>query len=492
MTVLSFLSGGGEMGARIRAFDWASTALGAPESWPETLRTLVQVMLAARQPMFIAWGPERRMLYNDGYAPLCGNKHPWALGRPFDEVWADIIGDVGPIMDAAYAGIPTYMDDIQFVMRRFGHDEETHFSFGYTPVKDERTGAVQGMFCTCLETTAEVLLSREREREILRLRELFRQTPSATAVLNGPDHVFEIANAAYLALIGDRPIIGKPVAVALPEIVDQGFVTTLDTVYRTGETYVGQSVPVRLRRAPDAALETRLLDFVYQPIRGGGGGAGPVYGIFVQATDVTEQRQAEQMQTLLNQELSHRMKNQIAVVQSIVLQSLRGATGLEDARSKITSRLGVLARAHDMLLTGRSERARIADIVASSISLHEEGPGRRFTIAGPDMEFGAQAAMSLALIVQELSTNAAKYGALSVPDGQVHVTWGDAEIDGQPAIVFRWREIDGPPVAPPTARGFGSRLLMGGISGAVSHPTMDFASDGLRYELRVVVNPTET
>lgn len=486
MTVLSFLSGGGEMGARIRAFDWASTSLGPPESWPEALRTLIQVLLAARQPMFIAWGPDRRMLYNDGYAPLCGEKHPWALGRRFEEVWADIITDVGPIMDAAYAGIPTYMDDIQFVMRRFGHDEETHFSFGYTPVKDD--GTVVGMFCTCLEITAEVQISREREREILRLREMFRQAPGPTAILNGPNHVFEIANPAYLALVGNRPVIGKPLAEALPEITEQGYIATLDLVFRTGESYVGRSMPVRLRRGRDGSLETRLLDFVFQPIRGSG---ATVYGIFIQATDVTEQRQAEQMQALLNQELSHRMKNQIAVVQSIVVQSLRGASDLEDARAKITSRLGVLARAHDMLLTGRSERARIADIVANSISLHEEGPGRRFTIEGPDLEFGAQAAMSLALIVQELSTNATKYGALSVPDGHVHVTWGDAEIDGQPAIAFHWREIDGPPVQPPTGRGFGSRLLMGGIAGAVSHPTVDYAPEGLRYELRVVVAGSE-
>ncbi|WP_181705999.1 sensor histidine kinase [Chthonobacter rhizosphaerae] len=471
------------MGERIRAFDWSSTSLGHPSGWPETLRTLIRVMLASRQPMFIAWGPERRMLYNDGYAPLCGNKHPGALGRRFEEVWADIIDDVGPIMDAAYAGVPTYMEDIQFVMRRYGRDEETHFSFGYTPVRDEASDTVVGMFCTCLEITSEVLLSREREREVARMRELFEQAPAATAVMSGRDHVFEIANAAYIRLVGNRDVIGRPLREALPEIAEQGFETLLDQVYATGLAYVGSDVPIEFRRGVNAPVETRILDFVFQPIRSGG--ADKVRGIFVQAADVTEKRAAEKMQRLLNQELSHRMKNQLAVVQSIVTQSLRNASSLDEARGKVTGRLEVLARAHDMLLTGKTERATIADIVASAIGHHEDEPGLRFDIEGPPIEFGSQAALSLALVVQELSTNAAKYGALSVPEGRVTIRWNEAELNGERALDFAWKETGGPPVSPPTGRGFGSRLVLGGISGAVSHPTLDFEPDGLRYRLLV-------
>jgi hypothetical protein len=113
---LAFLEDGGEMGARIRAFPWESTPLGPASAWPQPLRTLVTVMLGSGQPMFIAWGPERVVLYNDGYVPMLGTKHPSALGRPFAEIWPDILHDVGPIMDRAYAGIPTYMDDITFTM----------------------------------------------------------------------------------------------------------------------------------------------------------------------------------------------------------------------------------------------------------------------------------------------------------------------------------------------------------------------------------------
>jgi signal transduction histidine kinase len=154
------------MGARIRDFDWTASPLGASEAWSIELRTLVSVMLGSGQPMFLAWGPERTMLYNDRYAPICGAKHPWALGRPFAEVWADIIDAVEPIMDRAYAGVPTHMDDIAFTMvDRRGYPEEAHFSFSYTPVRDG-SSAVAGMFCACAEITERVFNDR-------RLRFLF-------------------------------------------------------------------------------------------------------------------------------------------------------------------------------------------------------------------------------------------------------------------------------------------------------------------------------
>ena len=87
----AFLAGGGELGARLRAYDWAATPLGPADAWPAALKTLVAVMLGARQPMFVAWGPERTMLYNDDYATVCGARHPASLGRPFRQVWFDIL-----------------------------------------------------------------------------------------------------------------------------------------------------------------------------------------------------------------------------------------------------------------------------------------------------------------------------------------------------------------------------------------------------------------
>src|SRR5690606_18191885 len=153
-----------------RATDWSATPLGPVEGWPPGLHTLVSMMLASLQPMFVAWGPERILLYNDGYAALLLDRHPAALGRPFASVWSDIIDDVGPILDRAYAGEATYMADIEFQMIRHGRREETHFSFSYTPVRNAG-GEIAGVFCACEETTAQVRGARALEAAQEKLRQ---------------------------------------------------------------------------------------------------------------------------------------------------------------------------------------------------------------------------------------------------------------------------------------------------------------------------------
>ena len=112
---IAFLDGGGELGTLIRAHDWSCTSLGSPDTWPHELRTLVGLMLASQQPMFLAWGAEHLMLYNDGYARLCRDRHPAALGRPLEEVWHDILDDLRPVIDRTFAGSAMHMDDIAFV-----------------------------------------------------------------------------------------------------------------------------------------------------------------------------------------------------------------------------------------------------------------------------------------------------------------------------------------------------------------------------------------
>ncbi len=155
------LRGGGAMGDRIRAFDWATSPLGDVQSWPSPLKTLVRVMLAAKQPMFVAWGPDLTMLYNDGYVELLGSKHPDALGTPFMRVWAEIRADLQPLVDRVFAGDPVHMDDITLMVEREGRSPEAHFAFSYTPVYDD-DGEVRGFFCPCAETTEQVLAERRQ------------------------------------------------------------------------------------------------------------------------------------------------------------------------------------------------------------------------------------------------------------------------------------------------------------------------------------------
>ena len=175
------LRGGGAMGDRIRAFDWATTPLGDVQSWPSPLKTLVRVMLAAKQPMFVAWGPDLTMLYNDGYVELLGSKHPDALGAPFMRVWAEIREDLQPLVDQVYAGEPVHMDDITLMVDREGRSPEAHFAFSYTPVYDD-DGEIRGFFCPCAETTGQVLAER-RQGFRLTLEESLRGLDDPEAII---------------------------------------------------------------------------------------------------------------------------------------------------------------------------------------------------------------------------------------------------------------------------------------------------------------------
>ena len=168
---LDFLAGGGKTGALMRAHDWSESPLGPPDTWPQSLRTVVSLLLQSQFPMFVAWGPDLGFLYNDPYAEILGAKHPRALGRRFYDIWSEIWPDISPLIDAAMAGHATYHEDLPLLMNRKGYDEQTWFTFSYSPVRDE-SGTVAGIFCACSETTQKVLVERAMRESEARLREL--------------------------------------------------------------------------------------------------------------------------------------------------------------------------------------------------------------------------------------------------------------------------------------------------------------------------------
>jgi PAS domain S-box-containing protein len=160
------------MAALMRTHDWSASPLGDPSTWPQSLRSVVQLILSNRQLMFVAWGPDLAFIYNDGYAPTFGRKHPWALGRPFREVWSEIWDDVEPLVARALAGETTWNENLHLVMERNGYPEDAWFTFSYSPLHDEN-GDVAGMFCAGIETTSQVLAKRHRDA-LLRLDEQLR------------------------------------------------------------------------------------------------------------------------------------------------------------------------------------------------------------------------------------------------------------------------------------------------------------------------------
>ncbi|MGY2733611.1 HWE histidine kinase domain-containing protein [Sphingomonas sp. UYP23] len=192
--------------------------------------------------------------------------------------------------------------------------------------------------------------------------------------------------------------------------------------------------------------------------------------------DISRQKEADNHRALLTAELEHRIKNTLAVVQSIVSQSLSSVATPEEARDAIGERLATLSHAHDLLTRSSWTAAPLLMIVEGATRLHGERPGR-LLISGPDLELSAKSALAFSMSLHELSTNAAKYGALSNEVGHVELTW---TLEGQGedrTLDFRWREFGGPPVNLPSRTGFGSRLMkglardMGGIGELKFEPT---------------------
>ena len=157
----NFLAGGGEMGARVREFDWSATSLGPRERWPQSLRSAISILLASRAQIVLFWGPKLVALYNDAYARVLGSKHPWALGKPasqcLSEIWDDNLGPL--VQGVLQTGEAFYAQDHAFVVERHGYPEETYFDVSYDPVRAE-DGAVGGILCIVSETTGRVLERR--------------------------------------------------------------------------------------------------------------------------------------------------------------------------------------------------------------------------------------------------------------------------------------------------------------------------------------------
>src|SRR3954454_4907209 len=167
--VPAVFAAGGAVGRALAAVDWTSTPLGPPEQWPQSLISVVRIMLASRFSMWMAWGPELTFFCNDAYRrDTLGAKYPWALGRPAGEVWAEIWPDIGPPIEQVMdTGVATWDEALLLVLERSGFSEETYHTFSYSPLADD-AGQIVGMLCVVSEDTERVIA----ERRLATLRDL--------------------------------------------------------------------------------------------------------------------------------------------------------------------------------------------------------------------------------------------------------------------------------------------------------------------------------
>ena len=279
------------MAERTRNFDWSRTPLGSPDQWPQSLRTIISVILNSRFPMFLWWGPDLIQFYNDAYRPSLGNdgKHPSALGQRGEECWPEIWPVIKPLIDQVLTdGEATWSEDQLIPIYRNGKLEDVYWTFGYSPVNDE-SGKVGGVLVVCTETTEKVKQSRQAQKRQQSILNFFVQAPVAIAFMKGPSFVVELANQKVLEYWGRKmeEVINRPIFEAIPEAAGQGFEEMLTSVLTTGQTVVATEQPVLLER--NGALEKTYINFVYEPYYDLD---GSISGVIVVAHEITEQVEA--------------------------------------------------------------------------------------------------------------------------------------------------------------------------------------------------------
>lgn len=570
----SFLFGGGKIGALIKALDWSKSSLGPITQWPAHLKAAVGLMLPAKAQIVLFWGPEFVALYNDAYALTIGDKHPKALGRPARESWAELWGDLEPLLQQVLlTGETVFAKDRPFYIERHGYPETVYFDISYSPVHDE-AGGISGILCIVDETTeriaAERALAKAEERlsyalqaagmigtfdTDLRSNTVYSDARFATMFsvapekaesgaplddyLAGihPDDVDRVRDGIQQAIAtGEQCLLeyrllpkdgkiswlevhgrclyddaGKPwrmpgVAVdithrkqaelavgrlaAIVESSDDAIISKnlagIITSWNDGaqrlfgyeaDEAVGSPVTILIpedRLAEETNILARIrrgervehfetirrrkdgslidISLTISPIRDD---RGSIVGASKIARDITDRKAAERLHNTLLHEMKHRLKNNLSTVLAIARQSFRGHDGDSEEFQKFEARLLALSKSYDLITRQAWDSAELSEVVAQLLAVHGQ---QRFEIDGPAVRLSSRSAMALTLALHELATNAAKYGALSVPAGRVSIKWS-VEPSQRPSLIFRWRERNGPPVSPPTQKGFGSQLI---------------------------------
>lgn len=470
------------MAQRVSAYDWAATAMGPMENWSQPLRTVVDIILSSNLPMVMAWGPDAQLIYNDAYAVFAGGRHPYLLGLNVLAAWPEVAEFNQHVLDVTLAGEPLSYKDQPLVLFRHGHAEDVWLDLDYTPVRDA-DGVPRGFLATVVETTARV----KAERAYHRAREQVELALNAGAAIGtwfwdipGNCVVVDCRLARAFSIDPAEGEAGLPVEAFLQRIHPQD----LPEVEVRIQESIAHGAPYRCQyriRQPDDSYLWVEASGRCEHDEDGNPTCFP--GLMV---DVHERKLAEQQQRTMINELNHRVKNTLAIVQSLATQSFSGASSVESAAEVFNARLISLSHAHDVITREHWRSALLRDLVEQMAHSHNFRGSERFDIDGPRVRLSPQNALSFAMALHELATNAIKYGALGDRGGGVRIHWRIGEANGKRILYLDWIEHGGPPVQPPARKGFGTRLVERCFNparnGAVS---IDYRESGLACHIAV-------